>query len=268
MSAERYVPVSELPTFADFDPEVHRMSWDFSLPPTLDTERIFLDQRRLRRLQTVAAFSSNHVSEYRGDRSEYDIAIAGIHADGTAIAGRAKRIKEAETGRSRIQSDNLDRSLMIDHFKASAFHELNRTEISSRVADTVSERGISREKAWVQELNNALEGSINAAASKHLVERSSVERRMTQTATVIVLVGSATRFAIDGDPWASVPIGGLASLWITRIGLTGLINKKKYGTSLISELRWSINPYASWQPDRYLATVALNSVTPLIRYRK
>ena len=271
MSAERYVPVSELPTFADFDPEVHRMSWDFSLPPVVDAERLVLNSSALRRIQTVAAFSRFHVHEYIGDTSEYDMGITGVSADGTATAGATKVVKKAETGNANLQDDYIslpESNFMNAYFRTAPVLRLNKPEIASRALDSIRD-GQVREKAWAYELNAALRQSMKIAAHQHLMARTGVLDKVAHMMVYSPLIGASLLDATQGRndmfandvAWFGINYALLTLLYSARIA-------KSTGNSHLAERRWSLNPFYGWQPDRYLATVALNSVTPLIRYRK
>lgn len=271
MSENRFLPISQLPSFAEFDSEIHRMSWDFSLPPSADTERIAVDSRALRRVQSVVGFLSNHVREYVGDRSEYEVSITGINADGSATAGKAKMAKKAETNQTflvdEIDDDPYD-ELMKNYFMTSPLHRFNRTEIASRVVDVVREQGVVREKAWANELNDAFVDSMNGVAYKHLIRRDSLNSRVIDSLTLTALI--PINAVLNSDPLL-ISIGiasGYGMMSAVNFAKDSFINKYRYGESFFLNRRWTIQPFGDWQPDRYLATVALNSVSPLIRYRK
>jgi len=271
MRAERYVPVSQLPSFTEFDPEIHRMSWDFQLPPVVDAERLVVNAGALRRIQTIASFSRVHVHEYVGDTSEYDASITGIHANGTATAGATKLVKKAETGNANLQDDYIsppESKFMNSYFKTAPVLRLNKPEIASRARDSIN-AGQLREKAWADELSAALHQSMTAAARQHLMAR-------TPTSTKII-------HAIGSSPLIGFPISHIINSGSEHLpgdvinfglcyGLLLLFNSSQIARSLgdahLKDRRWSLNPYNGWQPDRYLATVALSSVSPLIRYRK
>lgn len=271
-SKGRFVPVSQLPGLAEFDPEIHNVSWDFTLPPSVDIERVCIDMKALNRTQKISALSSNHIREYVGDRSEYDIAIAGINSDGTAIAGKAKLSKKAETDQSVLLDDitgEFGSSVMQNYFKARAIHKLNKTEIASRVLDGIRDRGMLREKAWTFELNNALVKSVNDSARNNLMKRSSKSHKLLSAAGLTPGVLFITQDILLGRPEAAALVGvalGIAGVFV--VSMDSLANKMAYGESLLSERRWSVLPVSGWQPDRYVATLALNSINPLIRYRK
>lgn len=273
MGETRFVPVSLLPSLAQFDfenPE-HRISWDFTLPPRVDEERIAIDMRALTRVQTMAAFRSNHVRDYIGDRSEYEVAITGINADGTATAGRAKLAKKAETSQTNLQDDftgEFGETLMKNYFKTSPTHNLNKPELSSRVVDVLQNRDIPREKAWANELNDSVVQSMNSAARKHLILRENMIPRIIDSAFIsgysimYAVTNNSIEEALAHTATWSVILGAI------HASINSAINKMLFDESFIADRRWSLHPFGNWQPDRYLATVALNSVSPLIRYRK
>ena len=51
---QRYTPLASIPSA--YDGQNGQMTWNFSLPPTVDTERLVMDSRQLRRIMTVVPF--------------------------------------------------------------------------------------------------------------------------------------------------------------------------------------------------------------------
>lgn len=270
MDNHRFVPLGELPGYDQFDPEADKLSWDFSLPPTIDQERIVLDTHSLSRQQNIGAIRSSHFTEYRGGSTEYDVEVTGINHDSTASAGKASVSKQADVSASGIQDDlsGFGSYLMRDYFKTQSIHHLNKDEIASMVVELRDEKQVSREQAWAKVLNSAVRNSMNDAAYQHLVDRKSVPMRVLDGAVIGANGGNIGADIVMHDPqMAGYLVGILGACYALTLGASTFMNKCSYGDTFLKERRWSLMPWGGWQPDRYIALCGLGRVSPLIRYR-
>lgn len=272
MSKNELVPVGNLPGMHEFDPEVHSASWDFSLPPTIDEDRIVLDGTALARLQKIGAIRSSHVLDYQGGVTQYDIGVSDINPDGSALATKSKVAKQADKSESAIRDDlhgGYAAVVMNDYFKTRTIHRLNKDELSSVVVDYRQEHKVTREEAWAKVLNVTLRESFDKTAYEHLIRRKAKPWRGIDTALIGLNAYSLAENTLAHDAsgvalTASV-LGGCYGLVVAG---SALGNKHEFGETLLSERRWSLNPWGGWQPDRYLAIKGLSRMTPVIRYLK
>ncbi len=270
MSTSRFVPIAELPNAKNFDPEnpAHNISWDFRLPPSIDDGRLLLDTKKLNLIHRVAAFSSTHVEEdFKGPTSN-DKSSLVLYSDGTAAL--AKATTRDETSMTILLDDGPSFFTMMDYFTTRPVHFLNKTAIASNVVDRLRENNnITREEAWVYTLDEALRGSVNDAAKLHLTQRETPLMHNIDTGILSFYGLLLTKDILMQNPTGlGLDFMLLSTIYLFQITASAIVNNRYYGKTLLSERRWSLNPMSHAQPDRYLATVALNSVSPLIRYKK
>ncbi len=267
----RELPLASVPNYDQYDPEIDKISWDFSLPSSLDQERVVLNTTQLNRLQKIGAFRSSHFFEYRGGVSQYDTSIAGINRDGSGVAGKSLLVEESDLSESNLRDDAtglLGKALMRDHFRTSTIHKLNKDEIASRVVDYKQEKNISREEAWAKLLNMAVRQSMNESAYRHLVKRAHISKQTLDATVIGMNAGVIINNTLEHDPVAVGTTAGILGMcYALTVAGAAIINKTFEGETYFSERRWSLMPFGGWQPDRYLAFSGLSKVSPLIRYR-
>jgi hypothetical protein len=250
MYEKRLVPLVELPNGMSFEPGRDTVSWDFTLPPSVDPERLVMNLHAFQRIQSVAAFASSHIvqSVYGHSDLGYD--------------------NEQEPA---VLSDpeSPDKLPMKMYFKTVTTHELDKPEIAAGVVRTIEMiPHVSRELAWAYQLNKALRHSVNDAAYRHLVSRETPGKRMLHTLIAVPMAMSFEVSARIGDmslagEWAALYGGAYAAL----IGIDSTFMKRRSGEFHFSDRRWSVNPFGTWQPDRYMAVAVMSTVHPLIGYR-
>lgn len=268
------VPVSELPTIeqVDFSSRENRppMTWNFELPPSLDTERISVDMRYLGLVHKIGALSTTSVFSEQGDTSTFDYQINGINFDGTAtMSGKEVRTKIAEKQRNAIgDADNpLVRHILKDYGKTTTSHILNKSELARLVSDERYKTQQPSEKLWANQLDESLQASIRGAARKHLLGRATGVDYAAEAIQWGVILGLTLPHFANG------PAEGVANLIDftvinrgTILGLNSLRNKKLTGNTMLGERRFSL--FSEMQPDRYIALDALTRVGRLVHYEK
>lgn len=255
-----YTPITELVS-ADQDPS-SALTWDFSLPPSLDAERLEIDLTKISRFQKVGYFSATHVMEYTQDSQQSTPAINGINADGTASAVASKAITITPVQRVHLH-DEFRSAAMSNYGKTAGIHELNKDQIVRRVVDAKENTGKSREELWAAQLNDALNQSLAEGAKSHLITRVDIPTRIVSSvaAASYVVIGSQTT-----QPEVTIPI----NVAVARFG--GLIlsysRAREYDNQVrLANRRMSLFPYFM-QPESYLASVAIVKMGKTIRARR
>ncbi len=263
-------PITELPSAGDGFDEDDQMTWDFTLPESLDAERIEINTARLRRLMSAAAFRRVHVGEYTGETTTFTPNVNTMNAGGEATASLSGQLNEADTQQSRSFDDfhgKLGQFVMKYHGKTSPVIRMNKSELVSKVVDERRNHDVTREAAWAQQLDLALRDGLVDVARSHLVGReSSLFSRYYMRGYYTYLAATTGIDAIQGDSPTSL---------YAYVAMTGcLVTLQEWLTSqvatenLVSARRWSTTPFNSEQWDRYGATLALAKTMPLIRARQ
>lgn len=266
-------PVTELPTYGDIDAHnlldwnLPPVIWDYQLPPTVDAERLQLNVTALKRYHRVGAITTSIITQYEGDTTQFTPGIGGLSADGTAIASRTGVYIPADKSDPSV-IDRLD----MPSFMRSSFgrpiitHRLNRPELANAVTDTMQKGRTTREQAWADALNDALQDSFRRSGKEHLLNRCIKPLRYFDYAAYTVWGGSVAGTIALND---TVPVLGIG-IWAGWHGLftafQAYSNKSVTGHHSIDEKRWSIF-YGNQQSDRYLALNALIRVSDLIKVR-
>ena len=265
-----YVPISSLPSFEEADTTRDALTWDFSFPPSVDTERLYVRTRALGRVQRLAALQSSLVFEYQGPRTTFTPTIVGMNMDGTAMAGRIGKTQRAETNESGLIDVPAPAKLIADYFQSISVHSLNKAELADRVVEKrrVSERNTPAEKAWAEVVDAALSTSLRNVAKQNLVLR---RPRPLKYLDGLVLGGATltTLGDIYLNHYSDLAIFGteMTTIWALFVATSAWQNKKTYGSTFIYDRKWTAMPYGGWQPDRYLAAAALTRTTELITAR-
>lgn len=264
-------PVTELPTFDQFDFNDHTLSWNFKFPEVVDAERIVVNTGLLRTIQRIGSIGSSHVYEYNGDTTQVSLGVNGVDQQGTATASRALTVKKAETQKSSVVDDLPIKDLMKDYFKAHSVHRVNKSEVLSNVVDKIRESGgkASREELWANEIDTAFRASMRESLIVHLMNRIDLRRQAFYSMVYASNASSILSSAMIGD----MSISGVAMTTTTAtaalfVGADTLMNKKLYGQTFLADRRWSLAFFGGWQPDRYLAATALLYTSPLVTARK
>lgn len=254
------ISISDLPSFKEvgFDTPV---TWDFDLPPNLDTERIVLNASGLRYIQRVAAFDSNHIVSYTGDISSFTPNIGGVQSDGTAIATKAGVFKKAPGHKMELLDPTDDAGLMRSYFGTRAVHALNKSEIASNVANGRQGK-LSREQRWANELDDSLSISLRRSCKQHLLDR---QDRIAKILDSGMYCGVISPLIVGNPEYIGLVVGIGAAL---NASISSRTNAKSYGETFIRDRRWSLAFFGGMQPDRYLAATALTHTTSLISARK
>ncbi|HVX23827.1 MAG TPA: hypothetical protein VG992_00580 [Candidatus Saccharimonadales bacterium] len=258
-----YVPVTEfLPPSPDALPEEGERSsllWSFTLPPSVDADRIEVNIDRLQRLHRVGGMAASIVYDYQGERTEFTPGISGINSDGTALATRAGVTKKAEQT-STQKLDLFPPGVISSCGQILAIHGINKAEKASMVSDRVRE-GEVPEKVWANELDKSVRQSLRQAGKEHLIARP---RRPLQALYASILLMNAVN-AVEGYELSTLVYAGV---WASVVGLESMRNKAVFGNTLLDHRRWSMSFYSDYQIDRYVALNAMTRVPRLIRARK
>lgn len=278
MSRER-VAISNLPsveqmTFEEFE-NPGFVSWDMSLPPVVDTERISLDMKRLHRLMGVSAIRSIHVVEgHQGERSEFEVNSMrfGSVSLGGEIAGTASgKMTKVPLDQTRLHDDynsfgQITDRLMGDHGKTRVLTSFNRAELASRVADLKINHDKTNEQAWAEILDLSMKTSLKKAVTQHLMSRESsnflkYSAYFVYGANLANAVEYPEVFATFGLPLfaacsAALVLGNEASA------------RALLGKDSLKERRWSSTVYSRQQIDRFIAARALIGSQSFVKVRK
>ncbi len=273
--SERFVSIADIPSLDERD-ENDRLTWDFTLPPSIDSERITVDMKMLSLIQNIGAMRSSHVLQYDGESTSFTPDINGMNMDGTASTALTGQMNQVPTEKSNLSDDAPDHpKLMQDYFKTRTTHQLNKTEIVSQVADEISKRQnrshgeLDREAAWAKVLDDTFNQSIRSASKAHLMNR-------TNSLAKAVHTGIYGYWSVDmGIDIANANIDRISSdimviglIGVILAGADSLVMKKRHGDAHLQDRRWSLAVYGSMQPDRYFAINALSRTIPLISVKK
>lgn len=267
---ERYTPLSEVPPVHEAL-ESTLVTWNFNLPPTIDTERLVINNRYISRLCKVAAFRAVHIGEYQGERTIFTPGINGMDARGNATASFAGSLQQAERQQSSIVDDysvgEIGRDLMASHGKTRLTAALNKAEIVSRIVDARQDANVSRERAWADELNVAIGQSIREGARQHLVGREEhIMSKYWQRGYYLLTGGNiVTDLALRDQSMLPGVFIGLAALFVT---MDEFALRRSYDKPLFDERRWSLTTMGAEQWDRYVAVQALSRTSSVIKVRE
>lgn len=259
-----------MPSLADGIDDDTKLTWDFSLPPHLDQERIIVNGAQLGRILSVGAFRSLHINEYQGKTTQVTPEINGITASGEATAGLKVHVDRAELQQHGMMDDfgGIDGSFVMRFSgKTRVIAKLNKPEIASRVVDDKRDKGLSSEEAWARQLNTAVNKSIRATAKKHLAGREE-NRAMSMFGRLyypFVMAGTTLNIADHG--MSTMPLTFVAGS-VVCIAVQEYANRMVTGESTLEHRRWSLTSFTPEQLDRYAAVQALTRVVPLIRAKK
>lgn len=167
---DKYRPLIDHVAPTEERPVENGLVWDFNLPPLLDADRLVINTRRLALMQRIGGIATSVVQDYQGDRSDFTPGIAGINGDGTALATKAGTYKEAEAHKEN-KIDLFDRPMSARFGKIVSSHLLNKAEIAANVSEKVG-KGITREQAWAEELDENLRTSIHQVSKENLTGRT------------------------------------------------------------------------------------------------
>ena len=265
------ISLSSIPSLPDYDPDSPecrlQMSWNIELPGSVDTDRISIDARHLRRLQNIASFEANHVYSFEGQTTEYDYGIKGINNDGTGIAGISMKSKAPEDDKKTLIDDNSSPWLMNNYFSTTVNHTLNKGEMAQKVVNLKTHKGLSSDEAWARELDDHLQRSMRSAALKHLMGRVSLIEKIFDISFVGYFIGLAGQDIAHGDVGNGIlSVGALVLQRGMWIGFDSARAKDSYGESFIKNRRLSL--FENIQPDRYLAMSALTHINSLVKVKK
>lgn len=254
-----YTSLANIP--GQYEDDQAAFTWDFDLPPSVDTERIELNVLKIKQIQKIAHFSSSHVIGYQGETTQITPGINGINNNGTATASRSISVIKAQTQKSNLEDEFNDARFMLSHGTTETTHRLNKAEIVARVVDLKSQKGIDSNHAWAKELNTVLNDSIRSAAKAHLL-RGNKPRRMLS----YLMYGQGIGYtAIEQDP---AHIGFVLGLKTMFTGLDIAWTKFHYGETMLQERRWTLDLYDASQPEKYFAVNALSRIGNTIRLAK
>lgn len=249
-----------LPTFMTEDELAYnlQLQWDLQMPPSLDVDRIVVNVDRLHRVQKLGGIGMSIVTGYQGERTEYTPGISGMNMDGTAIASKAGTLKAAEEFKSR--SFKIDDRMRAPYDSAVAVHEVNKAAL----ADTISDKMMGskdREKVWATELDSVLRRSLRAESKKILVSQATIAEAIFGGNSVFyplydIAVGSYVGEAVSSSCYGLI------------LAMDSYYNYKKYGSSMLSQRRWSLSLFGEFQPDRYVVASAVSRIPGLISVRK
>lgn len=242
---QRYTPLASIP-FA-YDGQNGQMTWNFSLPPTVDTERLVMDSRQLRRIMTVAAFRAVHITEHQGEQTIFTPEISGIDASGQATASLKGTLNRAKRQRPSHRDDYSPR-IMRMHGKTRAIASLNKPELAARVVDAKHHKQeLTSEAAWSKELNNAINESLRATAREHLVNRDNTAGRLLTSACYGYISAATAVSHINPE----TTTGGPLVVYIpAAVAVTEALVSSYTGRNMLPERRWSLTPAGAEQWDR------------------
>lgn len=254
-----YVPVTELDELTPETP----VRWNFSLPPSIDAERITLNISRLNTLHRIGGVAGSVIYDYQGERTEYTPGITGINADGTAAATTAGAVHKAEETDTNLL-ELFPPFIQRQYGKVIAAYGLNKAEMVSTISDAVRSGKTDREQIWAQQLDKTLRTSVRKAGRENLITRNPLFIKALDT---FWLTSGISVYATDilsqhVNPWdAAFPFA-----WSVNLGVQLLTNRLQTGDTLIKERRWSMAPNG-FQPDRYIALSALSRYHGLVKAR-
>ena len=271
----RLISVAELPELEFLDPfdvaekSLPSLAWNFALPSNIDAERIQVDMTAIRRLNRVAGLFGGVVLSYEGETTEFTPAVAGVNGDGSAIATKAGVTRKADLSKgSLVEPYNIPPSMLSTYGKPFALHNLNKPEIVRNVVDGISDRGLTREQSWADQLDKALFDSYRNNSKLNLISKGSPLQQKIDSVLwpvwgawcIYDIKSGLSPASVFGPPivWA-----GVQAAFATA---EGIVNKLYSGDSLLSEKRWSIF-YSGHQTDRYIALKGLTKVSNIFSVR-
>lgn len=173
-----FVAITNLPDVHNIsldDMVAHKLPpllWDLHVPPAVDAERLEVNMTMLKRYQRVGAISSSAVLEYQGETTQFTPGIAGINADGSAIATKSGVLNRAERSKGELFDDlNIPPRFSGEYGRPLMLHKINKAELASKISDEVREHGKTREQAWARQLDLGMRESFRKGGKEHLVLR-------------------------------------------------------------------------------------------------
>lgn len=270
--SEKYIPISDLPSFSDVSPvdiaegRVPAFAWDFALPETIDKDRIHLNAWAVRRLHKVGAFSGAVVLDYQGEQTTFTPGVSGINADGSAIASKAGVLQEAPKSTAKLVDDpDIPSPFRHTYGRSVAVLKVNKTEAVSNISDRIREKGVTREEAWAHVLNTSIRDAYNQAAREHLVDRTWGFLRRFEYAAFSIVGATMTSSIVEGRGTVDPLIW--AGLQAAVTSIDGKLLKDITGGSHIRDKRWSVF-LRGHQSDRYVAFRVASVATPLLVVKK
>lgn len=256
----KLMSISELSERERVTPDLP-MVWDFQLPPHVDAERLQINVSRLRLLHRIGAFAASLVTSYNGEVSEYTPGITGINADGSALVGKAGVAKKSDKSKG-AYADIADEYCNENFGTTVAVHQLNKPELASQVADRKQASEISEEKAWANQLDEALRHSMRQSARDHLTRRNYAGLRAVGYWNGVYGVLGTIGAIAEVRP--TIGLGVYAFLQtvpeLERAARIKFFNENP-------NRRFSLFP-SIVQPDRYAAVNGLARVSGLVRAQK
>jgi hypothetical protein len=221
------------------------LSWGIELPSGI-AEALVVKSGAIERLHRIGAFAGGVVVQHQGDTTQYSHSFSSINEDGTATAARSVATQKADLAKAfvRYQPGVGHTST---YGKAFVRHDLNRTEIASRVSDGIRQN-VPREQVWAQVLDASLRASYAKAAQQHLLQ-SGLRGRFISLAPLIAPL-QVTSFGMDWHNPSLLAVG-MSGVGISYATMSATIK----GLSMHKDMnpkdkRWSVLP-CFMQPDRY-----------------
>lgn len=123
-------------------------------------------------LQKVGAVSCSVVREHQGEVSAFTPGIAGMQADGTALASKAGHAEKKPIGQTKAIIDpQINDRIHGTNGRAVLVQSFNKPELASRVSDMARADSKTREQAWVDQLNSAFETTFRAGTQEVLLNQ-------------------------------------------------------------------------------------------------
>ena len=232
--------------------------WELQLPPALDAERILVNVDRLHRIHKLGGIGMSHVMGYQGERTEFTPGISGMNLDGTAVASRAGILKEAEESNSK--SYKIDARMRASYDLSLAVHEVNKAALADTISDKIK-GSKDREKVWASELDGILRSSLRAESKKILVSHATAEDAIFGSCSVL----NPLYYAVTGNYIVEAVVSTCYGLTLAAESIS---NYKKFGSFLLSQRRWSLSIFGTFQPDRFVVASAVSRIPGLITARK
>ena len=275
MNKASQVSVESLPRSSDFEPadmlsfwdrdNPHALLWDFNLPSNVDSERIVVNGKALRRLQRVGAVSCSIIREYQGEVSTFTPGINGMQADGTALATKAGHAEKKPLGEAKTAIDpSISKLIHGTNGRAVLIQSFNKPELASQVSDRVHTGSKTREQAWTERLNTAFEMTFRSGAREMLINQENKPLRYLgyYLYSNIPILGIES-FVNQEVNYYPAMLSGVYGIEFLRQALKA----RTVNESVTQNRRWSAFPY-DYQPDRYLAVNALSRLYPVFSCQK
>lgn len=269
----RLIPLSELPSPEHIEVAANSDApfvWSAELPGHLDLERIMLDAGHLRRLQKLSGSAITFVGTDNDAKAEsYDVSVAGMNGDGTAVMGRAKKVSPEDPSTKHTMYEFSNRAVRASYGGFGEVHYLNKAAMVNTVVSMRNKRNVTHEAAWSETLDEHLQRSMRQTAREVLAGGSGREKfmRIYEYGYLSMLGGFALHNAMEHD---AVGVGTqlalyggnyLYSLWHDQRQ-----NMSLEGESLQKQRRWSL--FTDSQTDRYIAFQGLSQINSLIKVKK